>query len=108
MSAESKRKTMTLRIDYEVVKALEQQARKNNLSLNTLMNQIFHDYVDWHMQAGASGFIHFKKSLLATLIDRIDEKEIPVLAANDIECEKKQTLYMLRKKYDLGAAIDVF
>jgi len=99
---------MTLRVDHEIIKILEQHAKKNNISINSLMNQIFHDYVDWHMQASAGGFIYFKKSLLATLIDKVDEKDIPKLAAEDIESEKKQTLYMLRKKSNLDVAIDVF
>lgn len=106
-SGSSRKKSITLRIDHAISNVLENHAKKNNASVNSLVNQILHEYVDWHMQASSSGHIYFRKSLLAALVDKIDEKDIDALAANDVE-NTKESMYMLRKKCDLDVAIEVF
>jgi len=97
-----------MRVDYEIMKVLKQKAKKRNVSINVMANQIFREYVDWHMQAVAGGFIYFKKSLLAALADKVDEKDIVQMISEHAENEEKQTLYMLRRKCDIDAALDIF
>ena len=49
--------TITLRIDTDVMQNLYNKSRQDDISLNTLFNQVLKRYVEWDMYEGKAEII---------------------------------------------------
>jgi predicted HicB family RNase H-like nuclease len=47
--------TKSFRIDEDVIRKIEDEAKNNNISLNAEINNILRKYVDWNMLADKVG-----------------------------------------------------
>lgn len=78
-----KTETLTFRIDTEIGDKLRQEANQKDVTINTLLNQIIKQHIDWHSIAYKAGFIAVRGALITRLLDEIgDEKKIKVIAAD--------------------------
>jgi len=74
------------RIKETTANSLEKEAKQKEISLNTLANQIFNMYTDWHSNAGKAGFIiqHdmgkkwsiYLADLYQSMIEELDTKRV--------------------------------
>lgn len=80
MSLSKKSATMSFRFDVEVLKKLKDESEKQNISLNTLANQIFKRYVEWDRFESKVGMVPVAKPILGILFKNLDEKETIKLA----------------------------
>lgn len=73
----SKRKvTITFRIGIEYDQAIRYEAQDQRVSVNTLANQIFGDYVDWHRYTKKFGVITLSKDAIKLLLESVDEQKL--------------------------------
>lgn len=49
--------TMTFRIDESILNVLKEESERKDISLNTLVNHVLKQYVDWDMYAAKAGMI---------------------------------------------------
>ena len=71
-----KTSTITFRIDEKYEKSLRTEAEEKRISLNTLANQIFGEYVEFGHFMKKFGMIEMSKGSFKELLDAIDEKNI--------------------------------
>jgi len=72
--------TLTFRINKEYEKKLREEAKAKKISLNTLADQIFGEYVEWHRYSERFGTIVMSRDAFRMLLDSLNEKEVIELA----------------------------
>ena len=92
MSDEIQKQTtegITFRIPSSSVNQLREESKKKQVSLNTLVNQILKEHLDWHIYAAQAGFFHIPRSTMSKILDKLTEEEISelaiIIAKRDIE-----------------------
>jgi hypothetical protein len=73
-------KIITLRVNNENLGKLRNEARKEELSLNSLVNHIFSDYLQWDMFANKVGWIIVLSDVFKGILDELDEKALQKVA----------------------------
>jgi len=102
-----KSEVASFRLERRNLIELRNEVKAKSISLNSFVNQIFTDYVDWHSNASKAGMVCFPKSFLINLMSKLSEKEVIVIAENMAENEMKEILLMLRKKSEPIRFIDL-
>jgi hypothetical protein len=97
---------LSLRIDSDILNAIRKEALQKDISVNTLLNQITKQYVQWYSHAAAAGFVTIRKQSLIKLINRLEEAEISNIA-KEISKESKDFVLFLRSEYNLESVLDV-
>lgn len=67
---------ITFRIPSSSINELREESKKKQLSLNTLVNQILKDHLDWHTYAAQAGMFHVPRSTFSRLVDDLTEEEL--------------------------------
>ncbi|HET7336969.1 MAG TPA: hypothetical protein VFJ23_03650 [Candidatus Nitrosotalea sp.] len=75
-----KTSTFTFRIDKEYEKVLREEAQSKKITINTLANQIFGDYVEWQRYMERFGTIVLSRDAFKIVLDSLDEKNLLNLA----------------------------
>lgn len=75
-----KTSTFTFRIDKEYEKVLREEAQSKKITVNTLANQIFGDYVEWQRYMERFGTIILSRDAFKIVLDSLDEKNLLNLA----------------------------
>lgn len=90
----SDRHSVTFRLDQSVLNKLKNIADGEKISLNTLVNQVFMNYVDWDAKAVKAGWMVFHKPALKEIIENIDDEDLVELAKNTSNYLKDVNLVM--------------
>jgi hypothetical protein len=102
-----KTESMTFRLESEILHSLRQEARRKDISLNTLVSQITKHHTHWHSLAPHAGFIYVRKPFLIKLLESQNDEEIKSLAKHIAVSSNKDFILMLRMKYNIFSALDV-
>src|SRR5215831_12202392 len=65
---------ITFRIPSSSINQLREESKKKQVSLNTLVNQVLKDRLDWHTYATQARMFHVPKSTVSRLIDNLTEE----------------------------------
>ncbi len=95
--SENKNYSITLRIRSSVYQKLKEYADHEQLSLNSLANQVFSNFVDWDATASKIGWIVFHRNALRAFLDAIDEDTLRNIAVSTADYLKDVTLLMSDK-----------
>lgn len=108
-SGVGKRKTETIafRLDSNVISRLRSEAAQKEVSLNTLVGQIFRQHIDWHSNAAKAGFLTVRKGLILRLLEIASEEQLHQIAEYIAKKETKNFVMMLRNEYNITSALDV-
>lgn len=68
--------TITFRIDSNVMNKICSKAEQEDITLNTLVNQILKRYVEWDMYEGKAGMVPINKLVLKKLFQGLSEEEV--------------------------------
>jgi len=98
--------SVTLRFDSHMLDDLRRESDHKRISLNTLATQIFRTHIDYGSMAAKAGMVSFHKSLLIRLMDSLSEDEIVRLSEYIAKNEMKDTILLMRKRYDASAFLD--
>lgn len=99
-------KTASFRIDSTLLDELQQEADLKQISLNTLANQIFREYVEWYASVPKSGYVTVRKSLLVEILNDLTEEKILQYAKSSAKDSKDINL-LLTGEYTLSSALKV-
>ncbi|MDQ5868114.1 MAG: hypothetical protein M3530_00130, partial [Thermoproteota archaeon] len=72
---------VTFRLPSNTVGELREESNKKQVSLNTLVNQILKEHLDWHRYAGQARLFHFPRSAMSRIIDKLTQEELSEVAA---------------------------
>ncbi|MEO9295417.1 MAG: hypothetical protein ABI347_07440 [Nitrososphaera sp.] len=68
--------SVTFRIDSRKLETLRGDAEENQISLNTLVNQVLTSYIEWDMVAAKAGYAVFQKDALKELFNATNEETL--------------------------------
>ncbi|MDE1861618.1 MAG: hypothetical protein KGI33_01770 [Thaumarchaeota archaeon] len=102
-----KNKTVTFRIDKEVLDKIKSHAAFERITLNALVNQLLTHAVDWDLVAAKSGWVPISKEMLIAWFDRLDDKVIQSIAEEKGRMISRDMLYAMKGKYDIWQWISV-
>ncbi len=71
---------ITFRIPSSSINQLREESKKKQISLNTLVNQIIREHLDWHTFAAPAGLFYVPKSTMSMVLSKLTEEEISELA----------------------------
>jgi hypothetical protein len=71
---------VTFRIPSRSVNQLRKESKKKQISLNTLMNQIIKDHLEWHTYAGQAKMIPIPRATFSRLLDKFTDEELSKFA----------------------------
>lgn len=98
--------SVTLRFDADMLEELRKESDHKRVSLNTLATQIFRTHAEYGSLAAKAGMVSFHKTLLVRLMDRLSDDEILKLSEYIAKNEMKDTVLLMKKKYDPQAFVD--
>jgi predicted DNA-binding ribbon-helix-helix protein len=102
-----KTESITFRLEGEILDSLRQEAKRKDVSVNTLVSQIAKEHTSWHSTAAQAGFISVRKPLLIKLLESQDNEQIKSLARHVAISSNKDFILMLRRKYNIHSALDI-
>ena len=97
---------ISFRIPKVLLDQLRQEAKENQITLNTLVNQIIDSYVNFTSNAPKAGMIPIHRLCLITLLEGYDEQQIKEIAKRFVKAICVETPLLLRGKYDFEAVLE--
>ncbi len=97
---------ISFRIPKVQLDELRQEAKENQITLNTLVNQIIDSYVNFTSNAPKAGMIPIHKLCLITLLEGYSEVQVKEIARRFVKAICVQTPLLLRGKYDFEAVLE--
>jgi hypothetical protein len=82
MKEEKKQSTegVTFRVPSNSLRQLHEESKKKQVSLNTLVNQILKEHLDWHAYAAEAKLHHLPRSSMSRIIDKLTEVQLSEVA----------------------------
>jgi len=99
-------KTASFRIDTGLLEKLQQEAELKQISLNTLANQVFREYVEWYASAPKSGYVTVRKSLIVRMLNDMTEEEV-LDYAKTTAADSRDINLLLTGEYTLSSVLQV-
>ena len=100
-------KVITFRLPKEKLEQLRQAAEVLNVSTNTLVNQIFKAYLDWHNLASHAKLYYLPKSFLVRLLNELTEDELSELARETAKNELVDVCLFLRGGFNIASISEI-
>ena len=95
----------SFRIDSDILRKLNAEAQKSEKSLNSILNQICRQHVEWHSTAIDAGMSTIFRPMLRQLLDAVDEVTIKNLAKKIAKEEGQNFIMLLSNEYDVDSAL---
>lgn len=99
--------SVTFRLGKELLNELRREAENRQVSLNTLANQMFKQFIDWHFSAAKAGWIPAQREMLRKLINKCSEEEAKELGRYIADFQMPDLILLLRRQYDFASFLDV-
>ncbi|HEU5120840.1 MAG TPA: hypothetical protein VFT71_07605 [Candidatus Nitrosocosmicus sp.] len=107
--ADSKKTTtMTFRIDENVLKILRSESERNQITLNSLVNQLLKRYVEWDMYAPKVGLIPIAKPIVFQLFSKMSKEDISTMAKEIGKDVVHDIALFMKNKMDLDSFLSWF
>ncbi|HJU35036.1 MAG TPA: hypothetical protein VJ695_07925 [Nitrososphaera sp.] len=97
---------ISFRIAKVLLNQLRQEAKEDQITLNTLVNKIIDSYVNFTSNAPKAGMIPIHRLCLITLLEGYNEEEVKEIARRFVKAISVQTPLLLRGKYDFEAVLE--
>ena len=98
--------TATFRIEKDILDNLRKTADEEKITLNSLTNKIFSQFVKWDSTAPKAGMIPLPKALLVKIMDKLSTEEIIQISEYIVTNEIKDIILVLRKEHTLHSFLD--
>jgi predicted DNA-binding ribbon-helix-helix protein len=102
-----KTESITFRLESQILESLRQEAKRKDVSVNTLVSQIAKQHTNWHSVASQAGFISVRKPLMIKLLESQNDEQIKSLAKHVAVSSNKDFFLMLRRKYNIHSVLDM-
>jgi hypothetical protein len=99
-------KTASFRIDDSLLEALLVESESKQISLNTLVNQVLREYIDWYANAPKVGYMIVRKSLMSAMLEEFNEDDIRQLARITSKQSREINL-LFASEYNIDTALKV-
>ena len=100
--------SLTFRLEHDSAEKLRDEAQNQGISLNSLVNQIIHNFFEWHMFEPKVGFVPLLKPVLRELYNSMSKDKVLQIAANTANEESENSIYFMKGKLDLESFLSWF
>ncbi len=100
--------TMTFRIDEYVLNMLKKESGRRDISLNTIVNHVLKQYVEWDMYASKVGMVPMLKPVVSALFDKMTPQETIELASKVGHTATHDIALFMKSKMDLQSFLSWF
>jgi hypothetical protein len=100
--------TMTFRIDENVMRKLRIEAQHRDISLNTLVNQILKNFVDWYIFEPRVGMIPISRPVVIELFRKLKKEEIVDIATSVGKSATYDIALFMKSKLDIDSFLAWF
>jgi hypothetical protein len=97
---------ITFRVPSSSLHQLREESKKKQVSLNTLVNQILKEHLDWHTYAAQARLHHVPKSSMSRIVDKLTEEELSELAVT-IAKDFVDVGLLLRGEFTISSFINI-
>ena len=105
----SKNKTLTFRIEQDNVKKLRTEAGSQGISLNSLINQIIKNFLEWHIFEPKVGMVPLAKPVVEELFTKMSKEQLIDIAMRVGKNEvQNAAMFMKGGKMDLDSFLSWF
>ena len=94
-------KTITFRIDGDIIDRLTSEAQRREITLNKFVNQIFRNFLEWDMLQSQAGLIPVAKPVLAEVFKKMDQQEVINLAKQVGKSTMHNIILFMKQKIDI-------
>ena len=101
-----KSEVASFRLDKKLLSTLKNESKKQNLSLNSHVNQILNEHLEWHSTAPKRGQIPTPTSILKNLLKGKSESEIRRIATIFAEGQYQENKLVFYDDADLETTLD--
>ena len=100
--------SITFRIDQDSVKRLRAEAQKQGISLNSFVNQILKNFLEWHIFEPKVRFVPILKPVVKEVFAKISKEQIKEIAETTGKDEFQNAVYFMNGKINLDAFLSWF
>jgi hypothetical protein len=100
--------SLTFRLAQDSVKKLHDEAQKQGISVNSLVNQVINNFFNWHIFEQKVGFVPILKPVVKEIYTSMSKEKVLQLAANIAKEESEAAIYFMRGKIDLDSFLSWF
>jgi len=104
----TKTTTMTFRVYENLIKKLKEEAEDREISVNTLVNQIFRRYVEWDSYEPKVGMIPIAKPVVIQLFENISEDKLIEIANKVGKSAVTDIALFMKHRIDIDAFLEWF
>jgi hypothetical protein len=97
---------ITFRIPSSSIHQLREESKKKQVSLNTLVNQIIREHLDWHASAAPARLFYIPRTTMSEILSKLTEEEISELAIT-IATKEVDIALLLRGEFTLSSYLNI-
>jgi hypothetical protein len=97
---------ITFTIPPENIDQLKNESEKKHLSLNTKINQIIKEYLDWHADAPQAKMFYLPKAFITGIVDQLTESQLSEIAQSTVNDLQDMSL-LLRGEFNFSAFLGI-
>lgn len=101
------KKTLTIRIESDILSNLERLAKGTGQSLNALINHLLILQVNWYCRTSAAGIAQYPVPLIDMLLEKVDEDEVKEIARRFVAENLKDIMLVFKQKYDAPSFLQI-
>ena len=98
---------VTFRIPSNSIHQLRRESTKKQVSLNTLVNQILKEHLDWHIYAAEARLFHVPRSFFSRIIDKLTDEELSELAVTNAKKDFVDIGLLLKGEFTLTSFLSI-
>src|SRR5919197_3223245 len=98
---------ITFRIPSSSINQVREESKKKQVSLNTLVNQILKDHLDWHTYAAQARIFHVPRSTFSRPVDNLTEEELSKFAVTIAKKDFVDIGLLLRGEFTLTSFLNI-
>jgi hypothetical protein len=97
---------ITITIPTENIDQLQDESDIKQVSLNTRINQVIKDHLDWHSAASDAKMYYIPKQLITRAVDHLTEQELSEFAQSMVSNLQDMSL-LLRGEFNFSSFLDI-
>lgn len=98
---------VTFRLPSENLEQLYREAETRQISVNTLVNQIINEHLDWHLYAAQAKLYYVPKPFISRVLERFTEQQLSDLAEASANKDFVDIGLLLRGEFTISSFLSI-
>jgi hypothetical protein len=98
---------VTFRLPSENMEQLCKEAETRQISVNTLVNQIINEHLDWHLYAAQAKLYYVPKPLISRILENFTEQQLADLAETSAKKDFVDIGLLLRGEFTISSFLNI-